>query len=246
MKILLIDIETSAHLAYVWGMWQQNVGTNMLISPKEMISWAAKWVGGKTIYYADIFHNKRNYLQSLHKLLDEADVVVHYNGTQFDVPILNMAFVEAGMLPPSPYRQIDLLRVARRKFKFASNKLAYVSQRLGIGSKIKHEGFSLWEKCLKRDPKAWAKMRRYNMQDVRLLERLYRKLLPWITNHPNHGLTGASRNICPSCGSTALQKRGASLTNACRYQRYQCQKCGSWSRSSINEGPRPQQKRMPL
>jgi predicted RNA-binding Zn-ribbon protein involved in translation (DUF1610 family) len=245
MRILLIDVETSANLAHVWGMWQQNVSLPMLVSPKAMISWAAKWYGEKTIHYADIYRNKRNYLQQLHKLLDEADVVVHYNGKQFDIPIINMAFVEARMLPPSPYRQIDLLTVARRKFKFASNKLAYVSQRLGIGSKIKHEGFALWEKCLKRDPKAWDKMRKYNMQDVRLLERLYRKLLPWISNHPNHGLV-TSTSSCPSCGSTALQKRGVCLTNACKYQRYQCQKCGSWSRSSVNEGLRPQQKRMPL
>jgi hypothetical protein len=32
------------------------------------------------------------------------------------------------------------------------------------------------------DPKAWALMGRYNRQDVKLLEKLYVALLPWIQN----------------------------------------------------------------
>lgn len=246
MKILLLDIETSAHLAFVWGLWEQDVSTNMLVKPKAMISWAAKWADKPTIMYEDCFTNEATYVKNLHKLLDEADVVVHYNGVRFDIPIINMAFLLEGLLPPSPYRQIDLLVTARRQFKFASNKLAYISEQLGMGSKLKHEGFELWKRCMAGEATAWAKMKKYNIQDVRLLTKLYKRLLPWIKNHPNFNMTMDETPCCPSCGHTTLQRRGTALNQGTRYQRFQCQSCGSWSRNAVNEGPRPREKRMSL
>lgn len=211
-----------------------------------MISYAAKWVGEPQMFFDSVHHSKPpSMLKRLHKLISEADAVIHYNGQSFDMPIINMAFIKAGLQPPAPYRQIDLLKVARRKFKFASNKLSYVSEQLGIGSKVEHEGFGLWLKCMAGDEKAWAKMKQYNIGDVKLLEKLYFKLRPWITNHLNIGIAKHEEScVCPSCGSASLQRRGYSMTNAAKYQRWQCQSCGSWSRSSTNVGPKPNEKRM--
>ena len=74
-------------------------------------------------------------------------------------------------------------------------------------------------------------MRRYNRQDVLLLEELYETLQPWIKGHPSHGaLTGA--DVCPKCGSGFLERRGFTVLNSGMYQRYLCQSCGAWSRSS--------------
>jgi hypothetical protein len=44
---------------------------------------------------------------------------------------------------------------------------------LGIGRKLNHTGKALWLGCMSGDPKSWKKMRRYNQQDVRLLEAVY-------------------------------------------------------------------------
>ena len=90
-----------------------------------------------------------------------------------------------GLDPPSQFKQLDLLQTTRQQFRFPSNKLDYVSQQLGLGSKTKHMGMEMWRDCMDGCPKAWKIMKRYNMQDVRLTEKYYKRLLPWIKNHPN-------------------------------------------------------------
>jgi hypothetical protein len=170
----------------------------------------------------------------VHKLLDEADAIVHYNGSRFDIPILHKEFLLSGMPPPAPSKQIDLLQVARRQFRFVSNKLDYVSQALGLGSKTEHEGHALWVKCMNDDRKAWKIMEEYNKNDVVLLEKVYDKFKAWIKNHPNHNAYSANA-CCPNCGSSKLQKRGTAITTTRHYQRFQCQQCGTWSRAAKAE-----------
>jgi predicted RNA-binding Zn-ribbon protein involved in translation (DUF1610 family) len=172
---------------------------------------------------------KAKMLKHMHEMLDAADCVVHYNGTKFDIPTLNKEFLLAGLPPPAPYSEVDLLKTARRRFKFPSNKLDYISGVLGIGNKTDHEGFDLWIKCMNKNKDAWKRMEQYNKQDVLLLESLYKRFLPWIKAHPNHGVVHNSPHICPNCSSVALQRRGFTHTQSGAYQRYQCTTCGAWS-----------------
>ena len=176
-------------------------------------------------------------LQRIHDLISEADAVVHYNGSRFDMPILNKEFLLNNLAPPAPYKQIDLLRVVRKEFRFPSNKLDYVAQRLGLGKKTSHEGYQLWVKCMNREPAAWKVMEKYNKQDVVLLEKVYDRLLPWIgKQHPNRNLFDGKG--CPTCGSDKLQKRGFSYTVSGKFQRYQCTSCGSWAKTNKSLEPR--------
>ena len=173
-------------------------------------------------------------LKGIHALLDEADTVIHYNGTKFDIPTLNKEFILHGMVQPAPYKQMDLLRVARGQFKFASNRLDYVAQALGVGKKTLHEGHELWIKCMNRDPTAWKRMERYNKNDVVIMERVYKKMLPWMKNHTNQGpYTGTSG--CPNCGGERYQRRGFAYTQSGKYRRFQCTDCASWFRGTTNE-----------
>lgn len=228
MKILLLDIETSPNLAFVWGLWQQDVRLDAIVDSSSTLCWAAKWLGEKEIMFDSVYHSsEKHMLRGIHKLLDQADVVVHYNGKKFDVPTLNKEFLLNGMSPPAPYKQVDMLQVSRGNFRFQSNKLDYVAQQLGLGQKTAHEGFQLWIKCMEKDPDAWARMRKYNMNDVALLERVYIKMRPWIKNHPNSNLY-SDRPGCTRCGETKLQARGLARTTNGVYQRYQCTGCGAW------------------
>lgn len=232
MKILHLDIETAPTTAYVWGMWEQNVAMNQIIKPGYVLSFAAKWNGSDEVLFNSIHRSsKRQFLIAVHQLLTEADVVVHYNGKKFDIPTLNREFVLIGLLPPASYKQVDLLQVVRKHFKFPHNKLDYVAKALGCGGKKKHAGFEMWVDCMNGDEDAWAKMQEYNVEDVIILERLYNKLLPWISNHPNYGLYNDVADVCPNCGGHHLERRGFSHTAAGKYQRYQCKDCGSWSRA---------------
>ncbi len=217
---------------HVWGLWQQNVATNQIIKPGYTLCWAAKWLGDDKVFFNSLLDSKDNMLKQIYQLLDEADAVVHYNGTKFDIPTLNKEFISLGLTPPSTYRQIDLLRTVRDQFKFPSNKLDYISRILGLGQKYEHKGHDLWIDCMEGKPDAWKVMEAYNIQDVYLLEKLYNKLKPWIKNHPNVGLYADHEvPVCPTCGSTHLVKRGKAYTTAGVYTRYRCGACGKWSRN---------------
>lgn len=231
MKILFLDIETAPTTAYVWNIWQENVGLKQIKEYGHILCWAAKWLGKNEVMFDSIHSGRKNMLAGMHKLMDEADVVVSFYGSRFDVPTLNAEFVKYGFLPPAPYKQVDLKQVCKNKFKLISNKLAYVVEYFGIGKKIDTD-FSLWEGCMRNDPASWRKMERYNRHDTRLVEALYKKILPWITNHPNHGSHGGNREVCPNCGEHHVQRRGSTVVRLLRYPRFQCQGCGTWFRSN--------------
>ena len=168
-------------------------------------------------------------LKKIHRLLAQADVVVHFNGMKFDIPVLNKEFIKHGLMPPAPYKQVDLYRVVRHSFRFESNKMDAITNALGLGRKTKHRGFELWTKCMEGDETAWKVMERYNKRDVRLLERLYHRVRPWIRQHPQMTEEGL---CCPKCGSSWAQRRGVQLAVTRVYQRYQCKRCGGWFRSN--------------
>lgn len=228
MNTLFLDIETAPNVAHVWGLWDQNVSINQLMESSYTMCWAAKWANSEEILYDSVYHHSaRRMVKGLHQLIDKADMVVHYHGSAFDMPTANKEFLLHGLPPPSPVKQLDLLKVVKEKFRFPSNKLDYVAQRLGLGKKFQHEGHSLWVKCMNHDPAAWKLMEEYNKHDVVLLESLYYKLRPWIKGNLNEALfQGHPR--CPSCGGTHYQKRGYSYTTSNQYQRYQCCDCHSW------------------
>lgn len=231
MKILLLDIETSPNIAHVWGLFRQNVSIKQLMESSYTMCWAAKWYKDKNVMFDSVHKSDpESMLQSIHGLLDEADAVIHYNGTRFDVPTLNKEFLLHGLHPPAPYKQIDLLKTTRTCFRFPSNKLDYVAQRLGVGKKTEHEGHQLWISCMNNDPAAWKRMEKYNKQDVVLLEKIYEKILPWVKSHPNWS-TFNDRPGCTKCGSTHVHSRGVYVSPTKKYNRYQCQDCGTWMRS---------------
>lgn len=234
MKILLLDIETAPNKVFTWGLWQQNIALNQIEEAGYTLCWAAKWYKEKPIMFSSIWRDgQETMLKKIYDLLDEADVVIHYNGTHFDIPTLNQEFAKRGWAPPSPVVEIDLLKTARKKFRLPSNKLAFVTEYLGLQQKVPHKGMALWRGCMTGDPACWVTMEKYNKGDIVPLEQIYDYLKPWISNHPNYALFNSEdlgQLVCPSCGSLNLQRRGFSYSSTQKYQRFQCKDCGSWSR----------------
>jgi len=235
-KILFLDIETAPTKAYIWGLWGENIGIDQIVEPGYTISFSAKWAGEDKIVHRDIWsHGRKAMLASIYALLNEADMVVHWNGTRFDIPTLNKEFVIEKLKPPAPFIEIDLLPTAKRKFKFQSNKFGFVCKALGIGTKLKHTGFDMWKECLEGDPAAIKLMKEYNIHDTRLLEPVYERFKPWIANHPNVNLYDDDETVrCHACGGTHIQWRGSYATNTQSYRRFQCQDCGAWGKERTN------------
>ena len=236
MRALLFDIETAPNLGYVWGMWEQNVLS--VIEDWHILCFCAKWLEEKKIIahaqpdfkgFKRDRNDDRELVLKLWKLFDDADILIAHNGDKFDIRKANARFLVHGLPPPSPYRTVDTLKVARKYFKFDSNKLDELGRYLGIGRKVVHTGFSLWRGCMEGNPKAWKQMIRYNRQDVRLLEDVYLKLRPWMASHPNVNVLSEDRSNCPACGSPNIHKRGFMFTRVMKRQRYQCMNCKGWS-----------------
>lgn len=234
IRILAWDIETGPNLAYVWGLWDQNVALNQIEDRGEVLSFAARWIDqpkNKIAFYGGPPGSDENHAMVIHAwdLLNQADALVSWNGKGFDTKHMNRAFLLAGLMPPSPAKEIDLMLIARSRFRFVSNKLENVAQELGLGGKVKHSGFDLWRRCLLGDAKAWTEMRKYNEQDVHLLVDLYNRMLPWLSGHPNRNLYDPKTDGCPRCpaGPESLARDGFRPTMTGMYQRYRCSKCGS-------------------
>lgn len=225
-KILFLDIETRPAIVYVWRYYGAFINPEQIIEDGGVLCFGAKWAGERDVkIYSDWEHGHETMIRKAHELISEADAVITYNGDKFDLPKLNGEFVMLGLTPPPPWTSIDVLKTVRR-FGFEMNKLAHIGPLMQIGKKVEHAGFSLWSDVMKGDPKAQKKMERYCKGDVVLLERLYKKVRPFVKNHPHLAGTGAT--ACGACGSHRLQKRGPRYTKYYSIQRLQCQNCGSW------------------
>ncbi len=237
-RVLFWDIETAPNLGYIWAKYEQNV----LDYEREwyMLCVSYRWENEKKTHVVSLLDFPAIYAKDpeddtgvvlyLWNLLDEADIVIAQNGDKFDTRKANMRFVLAGLDPPSPYKSVDTLKVARRYFMFNSNHLGDLGTTLGLGTKVETGGYDLWRQVMLGNPTAWKKMIRYAKQDVDLLMKVYYKLRPWMTNHPNRANYG-DPHACPTCGGDDLMKRGFKRTQTLVYQQWQCKTCDAYSRS---------------
>lgn len=249
-KILFLDIETSPKIAYVWRFWKENVGAKQVIDHGHIMSYAAVWDEDRHASYEENRGDDDSEItKKLIALLDEADIVVGHNVDRFDCNTINGRALVLGINPPSPYKIVDTYQVAKTKFKFESNSLEYLSKILRCeNQKLNHAkfpGFLLWLECLKGNKEAWEEMKLYNIMDTFTVRDVYRKMRPWIPQHPNIGVfLEQDKPVCPKCGSEHIQRRGYAHTQLSKFQRFVCMDCGGWSRTRFNEYDKDKRKQL--
>jgi hypothetical protein len=241
VKKLFIDIETTPHVAFVWKLFDENVGLSQLIEPTRMLCVAWRFDDGEMEFAAEWERGGHaRMVKRVYAAVDEADALVHYNGASFDEPHLNREFLQAGLNPPTRAQTIDLYRAIKGKFRFASGKLEYVARAMELREGKLKTDFSLWKRVMDGEPEARAEMEAYNKEDVELLVDLYDELLPWIDRHPNAALyEGDTLMRCTRCASTELIKDGFARTSAGVFQRYTCKECGGRSRGAKRTATTP-------
>lgn len=237
--IVLFDIETAPTLGYVWGKYEQDV-----IAVQDdwfILCFAYKELGKSKVHahslpdfkeYSKDKKNDYHVVKKLWEVFDKATFLVAHNGDQFDIKKANARFIAHGFPPPSPYRTIDTRKLAKKYFRFDSNKLDDLCKYLNLGRKQVTTGFRLWQDCMEGVEGAWKQMVKYNKQDVKLLEEIYLLFRSWHETHPSTTEVDEQDPKCPKCGSMKIQKRGWSGTasNFSKYRRFQCQECFGWSR----------------
>ena len=233
MKIWIFDIETSPHLSFHFGRWQQNIPADHTVEESAVSCWAGKWHGETGISFMSVWDDGHEaMMEGIWNALDEADVVIGFNSNKFDVKRVNAEFLRLGWEAPSPYDKVDLLVQARKHFAFSSNRLKDLLVELDLTPKLATEGgFRLWMDVYFREKKALKNMEEYNKQDVLSTEEFYDYMLGWISPHPNWALyVNDDAPVCPNCGSENIKKHKIRRTKVRKYQQWHCQACGSYHR----------------
>lgn len=227
-KLLCFDLETSS--------LEANRG--------HIITAAAKWVGRGDIFTWRIdktpgygttprsFADDSKIVSGLIPLVEEADAVLAYYGSGFDVPFLNTRALAAGLAPPVPVTILDPWKTARSRLKLARNSMDSVAALVKAPHQKQHVPWEYWDVARYGDSKAIDKLLAYNIQDVRVLEDVYFALRPIIANHPYLGGGtvpdgGNVSSVCPSCGGKRSKFHGGRKTRCFAVYRRRCLDCGT-------------------
>ena len=252
-KILYFDIENAPNISYTWGASHEE-SVIKVVEPWFVLSFAYRWEGNPASSTECVIvtpqevkkRDDKRVVKRMFELFEEADIIVGHNSDRFDRKKMNARAIVHGFAPPQPYRTIDTLKIARQNFAFNSNRLDQLGDTLGVGRKVEHSGFKLWEECMHGDTAALKMMAKYNIQDVNLTRDVYMKLRPFHATHPNLSIYGdeGNRHTCPKCGADEehLMSRGYKYTNVAVKRTWQCKVCGGWSSSRVSEKVDPRDK----
>jgi len=245
-KVLYIDIETAPMIAAVWGRWGVNIASNQILEDWHMLSFSYAW-GDEEPTVIALNDFKKPYKKNpqcdkelckiLWELLNRAEVVVGHNGDAFDIKKIQTRLIINGFTPPMSFKSEDTLKMAKKHFKFTSNKLDDIGEYLGVGRKLPNAGMALWLGVMAGDLKRWQEMKDYNKQDVILLRNVHKVVSGWYANSINL-IQDPNTPTCPraTCGSTNLRKNGAKYTTRAgvSYESYKCKDCGGHCRARVN------------
>lgn len=232
-KVLLYDIETTHNVVAQFDPRDEYTPHTNILKERYVVCAAWQWLGEKKIYTVATYNgDDKNVIKALHKVMSEADIIVGHNADAFDRKFIETRALYHGLPALPPVSSIDTYKIAKSRFRFNSNKLDYIAKFLGFGGKINTPP-GLWIDVLLGSKNAVDVMLRYNKHDVVILEKVFRKLMPYMPNYMNRELLGGVG--CPRCGSNKIQSRGYHKAISRVYRRWQCQSCFGWFKSTKAE-----------
>lgn len=204
-KRLYYDIETSYNIVKAWRIgFNINLNMDDIIHERAIITIAYKWEGSDQVEVLtwDKGCDKR-IIQEFVKVVAEADELVGHNVDRYDTKFIMFRALKHDIPVLPKYQSTDTLKLSKKHFMLNSNKLDYIAQYLGIGHKTKHRGLEMWDDIiLRNDAKAMQEMVDYNIQDVILTEKVYKKLMEYSLPKVNHAAkAGGEKHSCPQCGT---------------------------------------------
>lgn len=226
MDILALDIEASnlsADFGIILTFGSKVVGSGRRVEVLNILDY--------TDDSNDLIKAEKRMLKDICKRMLAADVWLGHYACYYDLPFINtrLLYHELPILPPN-FALIDTWRISRNRLKLRNNRLNTVQDFLKLPTSKNSIKPEQWTRALGGHRPSMAYIVEHNRRDVLVLEEAYERLKPLVLDHPNRGLVDG-RGGCAVCGARKLQARGFHITRTRKYQRYQCQECGAWSKS---------------
>jgi hypothetical protein len=223
-NILILDIERLPGLAEVWDQKTGFVPHHRFQRLPATICFAAKRYGQPGAeFWSDWDQGHEEMVRRSWELYDQADIVVTYNGISFDNKHLRTDWDVAGLGEPRPWKDVDLFRV-NKNLGLVSYSMQHAARVLGIGGKDGHYDPEVAHRAMAGSELDQRKLRRYNIGDIRLTERMYDRRRGMMPQHP--AMRGAGRGLtCNQCGSSALEENGVYQAQVLLYPQYRCRRC---------------------
>lgn len=229
LKILLIDMELS-YATYFKYPTKKPVydSPDNIIDEQFCVCVAWKWHHESSVYSLAVKkpHKDLEIAKKLHKLFDEADVIVAHNGDAFDIKHAHTLFAKHGLTPVGKKKTIDTLKVARKYFNFSGNSLGKLLRLFNIGDKDEKPD---WKLLTLGDKKEIEKAEKYCRMDVIGLENIFVKLRPFMHDYPTLRAYREVPEQCDMCGCKTLRNKGVSWRSGNKYvKRIKClnEECG--------------------
>lgn len=243
-KVLFYDIETTLSKSYHFGQWKQNLSSKQKIDESILLSHSWAWnddgISGSILTPSEVLNRDcERLVEEAWALFDNADIIIAHNAKRFDIPMINRFFLMYGFPPPSPYKVVDTLLIAKKMFRLPFNSLDYLAKSLNVVEKIENSGIDLWIKCDQGDKEALDEMLDYNLGDIDTLREVYRRIMAWDNQGVNQSLyNDDSDTLCPHCGSDDIKPITDKLTYTPqrKYNVYRCGNCHATMRGQSKQG----------
>lgn len=178
----------------------------------------------------DLIKAEKHLLKAICVELLKADVWLGHFACYYDLPFLNTRLLYHHLpVMPANFALIDTWRISRNRLKLRNNRLITISEFMGTKDEKNAIKPEQWIRALGGHRKSMDYIVDHCRRDVCVLEQCYLRLRPLVLDHPCRGLIDG-RGGCGVCGANKLVKRGFHVTRTRKYQRFQCQGCGAWSK----------------
>jgi len=163
--------------------------THLKANIGQTISWAVKpldkpekFAGWTRKEATDWYKMDRRIMKELIEELKEYDLVCTYFGTGFDIKFLRtraMILQLKGFPTFGQLKHYDIYFSVKNKMSLHSNRLAVATQTLGIEGKTPLPP-EIWGPGRLGYPDAMKLIEEHNREDVKILEGLYKEILPYV------------------------------------------------------------------
>lgn len=240
IKGVVIDIETSPQKVLMYGNIYEPVVVKIL-EYTQILSMAWREVGSKKTYYIGQnklkgykagVNNDKNLVIKITNILKDFDYIVGHNSDNFDIKVIKERIMYHRLPALPEIYALDTKKLYKKVSKLPSNQLKHVSEFMGNGSKLKHNGVDMFLGCANGNKEDWKVNEKYNKKDVDITYADFIDVLPYV-KLPNYFIymNKESGLNCsnPNCLSYNLAKsKTRKVVNGWKMQ-YQCRDCGHYT-----------------